>query len=183
MGLSYRPSGAPHTERIFQEELQHVQRSLGAQSEQLRSAIASTKADTDSRLSPEPTLDDTSAQASPSKAGLGNTPEKLDFANQEISRLKELLTGWKKYGSDWKRTAQRAKARQSEQRLREDELSAQVKAAEESKTLLETEVRRLTSALADQTVCSPYFLGPAAIPISCLLGSSGATTYCLSRVC
>ncbi|KAI9566782.1 hypothetical protein HD554DRAFT_2112389 [Boletus coccyginus] len=134
-----------------EEELQRAQRSLGAQSEQLRSAIASTKADTDSRLSPEPTLDDTSAQASPSKAGLENTPEKLDFANQEISRLRELLTGWKKYGSDWKRNAQRAKARQSEQRLREDELSAQVKGAEGSKTLLETEIRRLTSALADQT--------------------------------
>ena len=184
MGLSYRPSGAPHTERIFQEELQRVQRSLDAQREQLQSATAATKADTDNKLSPEPTLDDTSAQASsPPKAWLENTPEKLDLANQEISRLRALLTGWKKYGSDWKQNAQRAKARQSELRLREDELSAQVKAAEESKALLNTEIRRLTSALADQTVCSPRFLRHAAIPISRLLGSSGATTYRLSRVC
>lgn len=60
-----------------------------------------------------------------SKTGL----EKLDLANQEISRFKQLLQEWKKYGSEWKRDAQIARTRASELQLREDALSAQVKAA------------------------------------------------------
>jgi multidrug resistance efflux pump len=183
LGLPYRPPGVPPTERIFQEELQHVQRSLDVQSEQLRAALASAKADTDNKPPPERTPDDTSARGNPSKTGLENTLEKLDLANQEISRLKLLLQEWKKYGSDWKRDAQTARARGSELQLREDALSAQAKAADESRALLDSEIRELTSALADQTVRSPYFLRHAAIRISCLLGSGGGPTYCLSGVC
>lgn len=137
------------------------------QSEQLRAALASTKADTDNQLSPQRTPDGNTAQADPSKTE--DALEKLDLANQEISRLKQLLQQWQKYGNDWKRDAQSARIRASELELRETELSAQVKSAEESKALLETdrkEIQRLTSALADQTVCPPCFLGHAAIPIS-----------------
>lgn len=183
LGHFYRPPGVPHTERVFQEELQHVQRSLDAQSEQLRAVLASAKADTDNKPLPERTPDDTSAGANPSKTGLENTLEKLDLANQEISRLKLLVQEWKKYGSDWKRDAQTARVRGSELQLREVALSAQVKAADESKALLDSEIRRLTSALADQTVRSPYILRHTAIRISCLLGSGGGPTCCVSRGC
>ncbi|KAH0833314.1 hypothetical protein J3R83DRAFT_12380 [Lanmaoa asiatica] len=137
-----------------EEELQRVQRLLEAQSEQLRAALASTKADTDNKLSPERTPDDNPTQANPSKTELGGTLEKLDLANQEIIRLKQLLQQWQKYGNDWKRDAQSARVRASELEARETELSAQVKAAEESSALLDTErkeIQRLTSALADQT--------------------------------
>lgn len=169
LGLSYRPSDVPHTEGIFQDELQRIQGSLEVQSEQLRAALASAKADTDNQLSPERTPDGNTAQANPSKTELEDALEKLDLANQEISRLKQLLQQWQKYGNEWKRDAQSARVRASELEQRETELSAQVKAAEESPALLETERKeneRLTSALADQTVCSPYFLRHAAIPIS-----------------
>lgn len=182
LGLSCRPSDI-HIEWIFQEELQRIQRSLDAQSEQLRAALASAKPDSNEKHSPERTPDDPSAQANSSETGLENTLKKLDLANQEISRLKQMLQEWKKYGNEWKHDSQIARARASDLQRREDELSAKVKAAEESKVLLDTEIQGLTNALANQTVCSPYFLRIATIPIFCLLGSGGAPTYCLSRIC
>lgn len=156
LGLSCRPSDI-HIEWIFQEELQRIQRSLDAQSEQLRAALASAKPDSNEKHSPERTPDDSSAQANSSKTGLENTLKKLDLANQEISRLKQMLQEWKKYGNEWKHDSQIARARASDLQRREDELSAKVKAAEESKVLLDTEIQGLTNALATQTVCSPYF--------------------------
>ncbi|KAF8554386.1 hypothetical protein OG21DRAFT_1579471 [Imleria badia] len=134
---------------VSTDELQRIQGSLDAQSDQLRAALASAKPDTSNILSPERTTDDPSAQAN--KTGLENTLEKLDLANQEITRLKQLLQEWKKYGSEWKRDGQIARSRVSELQRKEDELSAKVNAAEESKALLDTEIQRLTSTLADQT--------------------------------
>jgi hypothetical protein len=84
---------------------------------------------------------------------------KLDFANREIDRLELLLEKWQKYGNDWKREAQLVQNRVSELELRELELSEQIKAAEGCTAPPDTEkkeIERLTSALADQTVCSPY---------------------------
>ncbi|KAG8213003.1 hypothetical protein J3R82DRAFT_11390 [Butyriboletus roseoflavus] len=134
-----------------EEELQRAQRSLKAQSEQLRTAAL---ADTHNRPSSERTLDCNTTQANPSKTELEDALEKLDLANQEVSRLKQLLQQWQKYGNDWKRDAQSARVRASELELRETSLSAQVKTAEESRALLDVErkeTQRLTSALADQT--------------------------------
>ncbi|KAG9315331.1 hypothetical protein JVU11DRAFT_4473 [Chiua virens] len=139
-----------------EEELQRVQRSLEVQSEQLRAALASAKADTSNTFSPARLLtpDDTSAQTAPSKPASEETLQKLNQVTQEITRLKQLVLQWQKYGSDWKRDAQAARTRLSELEQRETTLAGQVKAAEETMTLLENEkkeVQRLTSALADQT--------------------------------
>lgn len=154
----------PYTECILQVELNRIQRLLDTQSEQLQAALVSGN-----QLSPERTLDDASAQANPSNIGRENTQDKLVLAGQEINRLKQLLQEWKKYGNDWKRDGQMARVRASELQRREDELTAQVKTAEESKASKDAEIKRLTSALADQTVCSLYFLRHAATPTSYLI--------------
>ncbi|KAF8442342.1 hypothetical protein L210DRAFT_3644462 [Boletus edulis BED1] len=128
------------------EEIQRIQRLLDAQSEQLRATLASAKADTNNQPSPERTPDDPSTQSNSSE----NTREKLDVANQEINRLKHLLQEWKRYGGEWKRDGQQARARVSELQRKQDELSAQAKAAEQSKALLDAEIQRLTTVLADR---------------------------------
>ncbi|KAG6373474.1 hypothetical protein JVT61DRAFT_6628 [Boletus reticuloceps] len=125
------------------EEIQRIQRLLDAQSEQLRATLASAKTDTNNKPSPERTPDDPSIQANSSKTGTENTREKLDVANQEINRLKHLLQEWKRYGGEWKRDGQQARARVSELQRKQDELSAQAKAAEQSKALLDAEIQRL----------------------------------------
>lgn len=157
---------------------------MEAQGEQLQAALASANPDTSNKFSPERTPDDASAQADPSKTELENTLEKLTLANQEINRLKQLLQQWQKYGNDWKRDAQSARIRVSELEVREAELSAQVNAAEKSRILLDTEkeeIQRLTSALADQTVCAPRFLRYAATPTSLLARQQWSTNVLLVK--
>ena len=159
---------------------------MEAQSEQLRVALASAKTDTRNKSSSERTLDGNTAQANPPKTELEDALDKLDLADQEISRLKQLVQQWQKYGMEWKRDAQSARVRASELelQLRETALSAQVKAAEESRALLETErkeTQRLTSTLADQTVCSPYFLRHVAIPMTFFARQQWSTNVLLVK--
>jgi hypothetical protein len=152
------PSCAVVANRRFQEELCRVKETLQAQTEQLQATLASTRANTTSDSSPGLAPNDTSGQPDLASSGPESAREKATNSDQEISRLKQLLQQWQKYGNDWKRDAQAARSRVSALELVEKELNARLAVAEKDSVILEKErkeAQKVAIALTDQQVRLP----------------------------
>ncbi|KAF8841218.1 hypothetical protein BDN67DRAFT_558806 [Paxillus ammoniavirescens] len=160
--LKTRDEQLVESQRKFEateEELCRVIESSRAQIEQLQATLASTGANTASDSSPGHAPNDTSGQADLASSGPESAREKTTSSDQEISRLKQLLQQWQKYGNDWKRDAQAARSRVSALELVEKELNARLAVAEKDSVLLEKErkeAQKVAIALTEQQVATEY---------------------------